>query len=743
MIKCDWKSTLFCKKDYFDAGQTFFLQMILAKAVLLTALVLLWLLDALESERGNPTCSKPCYVGPTLCSSCNSSIPSVYTKPLSFHIDAHDPYRRRGRLPVLEEVEDDDDRYGSGSLLDESDLSALAEASMKLEELEETVGRILFQVECEQNQLEGGLVIQDNHKKDFICSEFPDSHSVNLDYLEDYCNFSGRHGSPANEIDRYSKDLDEQLNDLERCARAYGEGINSLGCKAESDIFGSSETENICLPCGSCRLSGSFYDDCSPSDLTDDEYAAINDCSEESEDEGSLLDLQHIAIQYEQDLLDDAMHGAASFYPCCPQHGDRQPDRAEQFAQYDRTISPFHFFGTSSNEEDRYSEQLSQLLNISNCSFSNVDIPSLVDNSTPFLPSYLRLEDSPADYYEEGSDSSDTYDEAMGCAQSCSLEDLEKCIDKLVLDVEREEARLRQHVQDKFMARRARFSMPMPPRPLSEVPRETLQGRASSMDSLLRPYQGSDIWWEGAYRNITRTPDGQEESGSESKDESRQDSEQDTDFEERPLRAQIMLLVRTTELGKDTVEIRSMCHVDSDSNNDGSQCFSRGFATSLTDNFPLSPPGTPRVQRLYIHSPHVRELRSFSLEDLTRPAVDVRDVSTLPRRRRHGSPTDPFPLEFSPPPSLVQYVVPVGSQPPDVPPSPSPTPVEYVTHLPGPTPGRGYCTWLPNPSPRGKASSTHSMPHPREPVLREKPLPSHGCVLTTHIFNFPCVDYGE
>lgn len=254
--------------------------------------------------------------------------------------------------------------------------------------------------------------------------------------------------------------------------------------------------------------------------------------------------------------------------------------------------------------------------------------------------------------------------------------------------------------------------MPMPPRPLSEVPRETLQGRASSMDSLLRPQPGNDIWWEGAYRNITRTPDGREESETESIGSSTSESEHDTDSEERPVRAQIMLLVRTREPGKDTVEIRSMCHIDSDSNNNEPQNFCRGFAASVTDSGSVVSPDTPTVQRLYIHSPQLRELRSFSLEDLTSPTLDYRGSSTLPRRRRHGSPTDPFPLEFSPPPSLVQYVVPAGAQPPDVPLPPSPTPVEYVTHLPGPTPGRGYCTWLPNPSPRGKASSTHSMSYP-------------------------------
>lgn len=705
-------------------------------AVSLIALVLLWLLDELEPERGETARGETArrelpFVGPTLHTSC-LPLHTDLTKPLpltspfinAINLQPDKPhlYRCRKRLPVLREVEDsDDDVYTNELLLDEGDLSALAEASMKLEELEETVSRILSQVELEQGLQENtGCVepLQMTGRHDFE-SESGDDYSYTYSHEEKQSEYicEGHSTLCADEIDRYSRELDEQLSDLERCARAYGDGINVLGCvdpyNDRSPRAFPSEVHEY--PCTYSDTDVENEDGEEEEHNDDERYHPdyYSDLMAEGY-ESDPRDLGQVAQDYERDLAHgyDSSNDSISSYPCGYDVGSHYHFPRESNCTEDRNVNYFEY-GEPSKETESYSDRLKRILRESCLPQSH--IPELRHETDSFVPSCSFHDSERQIISPERCDYSEP-------PLDCSLEDLEKCIDKLVLDVEREEARLRQHVKNRLQARSARFSMPMPPRPLSEVPRETFQGRASSMDSLLRLQPLHDIWWEGAYRNMPQTPDGQDLSESDQQVESSASSvgvseiTNGSDIDDSmPVRAEIMLLVRTTETGKDTIEIRSIRHVDSSYEGN----FYEPRCVTLS---PLSesPPESPNLQRIFVHSPpNVHELRTYSLEDLSRPFPNAGYGSslgtrTLPERgRRSGASaaprnTDPFRLEFSPPPSLVQYVVSV--QPSDTPPasSPTPCPVEYVTpSYPGPTPGRGYCTWLPNPSPRGKTSNSY------------------------------------
>lgn len=657
--------------------------------------MLLWLLDTLESERGKTSWREPVFVGPTFCPCLTPiSYPVVYSPPASYleQPEAVDVYRGRGRLPVLREVDDsDDDKYGSSSLLDERDLSALAEASMKLEELQMTVGRILFQVE--QEQILNDELIDEKYERDDLLYEEELSDTELLEYEADTSDleYFSRSFDAWKEVDRCSENIGSQITDLEQCAMNYGKNIDFVGC----------------IGCGNLGC-GSTVDDERSLDITSNatypgdeanEYFwknySINQGSsyDHSVYENSCPDLCSLAKRYERDIT-------------------REYDNNEENESLNNWQSEENVFEQEvdvSFESETYSARLSRIIQESTCGGSN------------FQPGCSSIYST--EHEIQPDTGNDTYSYGRSADTNCSIEDLEKCIDKLVHDVEREEARLRRKTSDRFRARVARFSMPMPPRPLSQVPRETLQGRASSMDSLLKSQSLSEIWWEGAYRNLTQTPDGQEGSRSGSRENTISPASSLTNFnlsEVEPVRAQIMLLVRTTEPGKDTIEIRSMRHLESPQHlNPDETRFSLPMSVDEKCQNQIS--NVTSLQKLFVHSPSVYELRSYSLEELCRATDDDQtphepNFSTLPgrSRKKRVDQTDPFPLEFSPPPSLVQYVMPVNVQPPDLPltSSPTPCPVEYVTPIPGPTPGRGYCTWLPNPSPRGKASISQNMLHP-------------------------------
>jgi len=257
----------------------------------------------------------------------------------------------------------------------------------------------------------------------------------------------------------------------------------------------------------------------------------------------------------------------------------------------------------------------------------------------------------------------DTSVHALQARDSCSLEDLEKCIDRLVEDVQKMEARLRKELirKENLEARCGRFSLPAPPRAL-----RLRSAHSASMDSVA---VGSNIWWEGAYRNVRYTPEGQESSVS-----SLSSTESDGD---EP-RGSVMLLVRTTEEGKDQIEIRSTRH--------------RELHSSDTNNNDPDLSG-----RVLVHSPPDRP--------------EMYSSSGTSQRRHSRS------LEFSPPASLVQYVYPSAGASDARSSADIDTDVQYVS----PTamiPSPSYCTWYPSTDsleqPRrggGKtrARATHSM----------------------------------